>query len=166
MKFGDVEGKGELYDDSGNMLLQEGECLEEMLNAICDGIFEKHKLGWRIVFMHGPGCFFIADKRTVFLREPLSYHGGDDRISKRFYSFTDGQYWPDRAEKAKGEGAKEFFEIIHDEIKRFKHGIDDSSIFVDSEGQKYKVVVGREVGEALEKILKEGSMPQGIDSST
>ncbi|MDY6964670.1 MAG: hypothetical protein SVM80_01695 [Halobacteriota archaeon] len=154
MKFGDVEGKEEMYDDSGNMLLQEGECISEVVNETCDGIFEKHSLGWRIVFMDGPGCYFITDTRTVFLREPLSYQGGEDELAKRLYSFTDGQYWPDRADKAKSAGAKEFFEIMHDEIEKFKHGKQDSSIFVDSEDGKYKVVVGRNVGDALEKIIK------------
>lgn len=154
--FGDVEGKNELYDDLGNMLLREGECLYETMNGMCDGIYERHKLGWKVIFMDGPGCYFITDSRTVFLREPKTYPGAGDSIAKRFYSFSDGQYWPDRADKAKSEGAKEFFEINHEEIQKFNHGRINSSIFVESEGEKYKIVIEKEVGEALEKVLKEG----------
>jgi hypothetical protein len=156
MKLGDIEGKGTVYDDSGQMVLQDGECLVKTLNGMCNGIYKRHKAGWKVIFMYGPGCFFITDLRTVFLRTPKTYAGGDDKVAKRLYSFSDGQYWPDKADRAKAAGTNEFFEIPHDEVKKIKHGKKEWSIFVETQGEKHKILIENQIGEALEKILMEG----------
>ncbi len=158
MRLGDVDGKGVIYDASGQMLFHDGECAAETLDGMCIGIYKKHKAGWKVIFMDGAGCFVITNLRTVFLREPKSYPGGDDKVAKRMYSMSDGQYWPDKAEKAKEAGAKEFFEIMHDEVEKIKHAKKESTIFVEVEGLKHKITVDKEIGEALEKILKDGGM--------
>jgi hypothetical protein len=158
MRFGDVDGKGAVYDESGQMLFHEGECASKTLDGMCIGIYKRHKAGWKVIFMDGPGCFVITNLRMVFLREPKSYPGGDDKVAKRLYSMSDGQSWPDKADRAKEAGAKEFFEIMHDEVEKIKHSRNESNIFVNAEGTKHKVTVDKEIGEALEKILKDGGM--------
>jgi hypothetical protein len=158
MKHGDIDGKGKIYDDAGQMLFHDGECESKVINGDVVGIYKRHKAGWKVIFMDGPGCFVFTNVRTVFLRDPKAYAGGQDKIAKRLHSLSDGQYWPDKADHAKEAGAKEFFEVHHDEIKNIKHGKKDSSIFVEVEGLKHKIVVNKEIGEALETLLKEGGM--------
>jgi hypothetical protein len=108
--------------------------------------------------MDGPGCFVITNLRSVFIRDPKSYPGSDDKVAKRLYSLSDGQYWPDKADKAKEAGAREYFMVYHDEVEKIKHGKKDSTIFVEWEGLKHKVTVDKSMGEALEKVLTEGGM--------
>ncbi len=158
MRLGDIDGKGVIYDDSGQMLIHDGECLTKTQDGLCVGVYKKHKAGWKVIFMDGPGCFAITNLRTVFIREPKSYPGGDDKVAKRLYSMSDGQYWPDKADKAKEAGAMEFFEVLHDEVKKIKHGSKDSSIFVEIEGEKHKIVVDNDIAKILEDLLKEGGM--------
>lgn len=158
MKFGDIEGKGTVYDSSGQMLFHDGECMTKTLDGMCNGIYKRHKAGWKVVFMYGEGCFVITNLRTVFLREPKTYAGGDDKVAKRLYSMSDGQYWPDKAERAQAASAKEFFEIMHDEVKKIKHDKKESSIFIEAEGTKHKILVEKKIGEALNEILTEGGM--------
>lgn len=158
MKLGDIDGKGSIYDNSGQMLFHDGECQTKTIDGDCIGIYKKHKAGWKVVFMNGPGCFVFTNIRTVFLRDPKAYPGGQDRIAKRLHSLSDGQYWPDKADHAKAEGAKEFFEVLHDEVKKIKHSRNESSIFIEVEGLKHKIVVDKSVGEALETFLKEGGI--------
>ena len=144
MRLGDIDGKGVIYDDSGQMLVHDGDCLTKTQDGLC--------------VMDGPGCFAITNLRTVFIREPKSYPGGDDKVAKRLYSMSDGQYWPDKADKAKEAGAKEFFEVLHDEVKKIKHGSKDSSIFVEIEGEKHKIVVDNDIAKILQGLLKEGGL--------
>jgi hypothetical protein len=158
MRLGDIDGKGTIYDDSGQMLFHEGECMTKTMDGMCVGIYKRYKAGWKTIFMDGPGCFVITNLRMVFLREPKTYPGGDDKVAKRLYSFSDGQYWPDKADKVKEAGAKEFFEIMHDEVEKIKHSKKESSIFVKVEGEKHKVVVDNNIAEVLEGLLKEGGI--------
>ena len=158
MRLGDIDGKGTIYGDSGNMLFHDGECMSKTLDGMCIGIYKKHKAGWKVIFMDGPGCFVITNLRTVFLREPKTYPGGDDKVAKRLYSMSDGQYWPDKAERAKAAGAKEFFEVMHDEVEKIKHGRKESSIIIEVEGEKHKIVVDNKIAKTLEQLLKEGGM--------
>ena len=74
------------------------------------------------------------------------------------YSMSDGQYWPDKAERAKAAGAKEFFEVMHDEVEKIKHGRKESSIIIEVEGEKHKIVVDNKIAKTLEQLLKEGGM--------
>ena len=158
MRLGDIDGKGVIYDNSGSMLFHDGECMTKTMDGMCIGIYKRYKAGWKVIFMDGPGCFVITNLRMVFLREPKTYPGGDDKVAKRLYSMSDGQYWPDKADRAKAAGAKEFFEIMHDEVKKIKHHKKEASIFVEMEDEKHKVIVDYNIGQALEKILKEGGM--------
>jgi hypothetical protein len=158
MKLGDIDGKGTVYDDSGQMLFHDGECASQTITGNTYGVYKKWKAGWKVVFMDGPGCFVITNLRSVFIRDPKSYPGGDDKVAKRLYSMSDGQYWPDKADKAKEAGAREYFVVYHDEIEQIKHGRRDSTIFVQWEGLKHKITVDKPMGEALEKVLTEGGM--------
>ncbi|UCG68077.1 MAG: hypothetical protein JSV09_09590 [Thermoplasmata archaeon] len=158
MRYGDLDGKGTIYDDSGQMLFHSDECMTKTINGMCIGIYKRHKAGWKVIFMDGLGCFVITNLRTVFLRDPKSYPGGEDKVAKRLHSFSDGQYWPDKAEKIQAAGGKEFFEILHDEVTKIKHKGKESSILTEIEGIKHKIMVEKEIGEALEKILTEGGM--------
>lgn len=158
MKLGDIDGKGTVYDDSGQMLFHDGECASQTITGKTYGIYKRYKAGWKVVFMDGPGCFVITNLRSVFIRDPKSYPGGDDKVAKRLYSMSDGQYWPDKADKAKEAGAREYFEVYHDEVEKIKHGRKDSTIFVEWEGLKHKITVDKTIAEALEKTLTEGGM--------
>lgn len=158
MRLGDIDGKGKIYDNSGNMLFHDGECMTKKMDGMCTGIYKKHKAGWKVIFMDGPGCFVMTNLRMVFLREPKTYPGGEDKVAKRLYSLSDGQYWPDKADRAREKGAKEYFEILHDEVKKIKHSKKESSIFVESEEGKHKIILDNNIGETLENILKEGGM--------
>jgi len=158
MKLGDIDGKGTVYDDSGQMLFHDGECASQTITGNTYGVYKRYKAGWKVVFMDGPGCFVITNLRSVFIRDPKSYPGGDDKVAKRLYSLSDGQYWPDKADKAKEAGAREYFVVYHDEVEKIKHGRKDSTIFIEWEGLKHKITVDKPMGEALEKVLTEGGM--------
>jgi hypothetical protein len=158
MKLGDIDGKGTVYDDSGQMLFHDGECASQTITGMAYNIYKRYKAGWKVLFMDGPGCFVITNLRLVFIRDAKSYPGGDDKVAKRLYSLSDGQYWPDKADKVKEAGAREYFEVYHDEVEKIKHGKKDSTIFVDWEGLKHKITVDKPIAEALEKTLTEGGM--------
>ena len=158
MKLGDIDGKGTVYDDSGQMLFHDGECASQTITGMAYSIYKRYKAGWKVVFMDGPGCFVITNLRLVFIRDAKSYPGGDDKVAKRLYSLSDGQYWPDKADKVKEAGAREYFEVYHDEVEKIKHGRKDSTIFVDWEDLKHKITVDKPIAEALEKTLTEGGM--------
>jgi hypothetical protein len=158
VKLGDIDGKGTVYDESGQMLFHHGECASQTITGMAYGVYKKYKAGWKVVFMDGPGCFVITNLRSVFIRDPKSYAGSDDKVAKRLYSMSDGQYWPDKADKAKEAGAREYFEIYHDEVEKIKHGRKDSTIYIEWEGLKHKITVDKTMGEALEKVLTEGGM--------
>ena len=158
MKLGDIEGKGTVYDNSGQIMFHDGECITKSVDGMVMGIYKKHKAGWKVIFMDGPGCAGITNLRTVFLREPKSYPGGDDKVAKRLYSLSDGQYWPDKEDHAKRAGAKDFFELYHDEVKKIKLGKNESTIFTESDLGKHKIILDTKIAKELEKILTEGGM--------
>ena len=57
-----------------------------------------------------------------------------------------------------GDFREEYFEVYHDEVKKFKHGKEESTIFTESDLGKHKIILDRNIAEELEKILKEGGM--------
>jgi hypothetical protein len=158
MNLGDIEGKGKVYDGSGQIIFHDEECITKSVDGNVIGIYKRHKAGWKVIFMDGPGCAGITNLRTVFLREPKSYAGGQDNVAKRLYSLSDGQYWPDKEDHAKREGAKDFFEVYHDEVKKIKHGKKESTIFTESDLGKHKIILDTKIAKELEKILVEGGM--------
>jgi len=153
MRYGDVIGKGTLYDGDGALIFHGDECLLESFTGEMLALHKRHKAGWKEVLLHGPGCYALTNERLVFLREPGSYAGAKDRLARQLYSFSDGQYWPEMARRAGEAGAKEFFEARLSEVKEVKLRSKTCMVLVDGPEGRFRFEGPRELGVALEAAL-------------
>lgn len=155
MLYGDLEGKGKIYDKNGKFIHKSKECIFSTLEGYCKKVEKKLQTAWRVLFFDGPGLFIFSDRRLVFLREPIKYETSLKFSGSRFATMSDWEYWTNRAKKAIEAGAKEFIEIPYNEIEKVKNGKLMSKIYVKSENVKYKVTVDGDIGRELARIITE-----------
>ncbi len=153
MKFGDIEGKGKVYSDSGEIIMLRGERLRVSSSGMLHRGWVRYKLGWRTILFKGYGSFNITNKRLVYIEVPeyiekihtfnLDHELGD---------FGGWDYHAHRMRRAVRLGALIFFELPLSEITEFKHGKKNSIIFVKDEKHKYKLVIELKIGHELDEL--------------
>jgi hypothetical protein len=151
MRYGDIQGKGKVYSDSGDLLLKRGEKILGSQSGILRRGYIGYKLGWRTIMFKGYGSFHFTNIRVVYLEVPqyidkihtmnLDHEVGD---------FGGWDYHAHKMRRAAAAGAMLFFEVVYSEIIKFKHAKEYSTIFVKDSKHKYKILVVRKIGEEIE----------------
>ena len=153
MKFGDIEGKGKVYNDSGNVILDAGERVQNNISGLLHRGWVRYKLGWRTIMFKGHGCFYFTNKRLVYLEKPEYIEKIHTfNIDHEFGDFGGWDYHAHRLRRAAALQALMFFELYYDEITKFKHDKEYSTVFSEDKEHKYKMIVERSIGKDLETI--------------
>lgn len=152
MKYGDIQGKGKIYSESGDIILGRGEKKLKCVSGILNRGWVRYKLGWRTIMFKGFGGFNFTNKRIVYIEVPeyidkihtfnLDHELGD---------FGGWDYHAHKMRRAASLGAFIFLELPLDEITKFKHKKEQSVIYVEDDKNKYKLVVAPEIGLEIEK---------------
>ena len=152
MLYGDLEGKGKVYDDEGIVIPVSDECVMATFNGYVRKVERNIRHKWRVEFFDGLGVFLLTDKRLVYIREPIKYDKPAKFSAGRFATLSDWEYWTNRSNKALSAGAKEFIEVPLTEIKKIKTGELNSQILVKTEDNDYRITVDSHVTKEIEKF--------------
>jgi hypothetical protein len=162
MKFGDLEGKGTIYNEDGQAILQDGENIQKRFKGTCiNWLTRKRGKLLGINNFEGEGEFIVTDKRLLFLRSPREFPAGYWAVGRQSGGLVgdelvgggDWQYALARSNRARELGGLEFLEIPLDEIKRINIGKTDAQIYIKNK-DKFKLIVDSITGEELASILK------------
>ena len=153
MKYGDIEGKGKIYSDSGNIILNPGERVVKSFCGILHRGWVRYKLGWRTIMFKGYGSIDLTNKRVVYIEKPefiekihtfnLDHELGD---------FGGWDYHAHRMRRAARLQALMFFELQYNEITGFKHKADLSTMFTDDVSHKYKLIIENKIAKVIEEM--------------
>ena len=151
MRYGDVQGKGKVYSESGDLILNHSENILGSLSGMLRRGYIGYKLGWRTIFFKGYGSFHFTNKRIVYLEVP-QYVGKIHtmNLDHEMGDFGGWDYHAHKMRRAAAQGAMLFFDLEYSEITKFKHAKDYSTIFVKDNKHKYKILVARKIGDELE----------------
>jgi hypothetical protein len=153
MKFGDIEGKGNIYNDSGNVILNSGEREQNSISGLLHRGWVRYKLGWRTIMFKGYGRFHFTNKRLIYLEKPEYIEKIHTfNIDHELGDFGGWEYQAHRLRRAAALQALMFFELRYDEITKFKHDKEYSTVFNENKEHKYKLIVERSIGKELEMI--------------
>lgn len=164
MKIGDVEGKGKIYNEEGEPILERDERIRERFRGSC--------LNWAtrkggkihgIKNFEGEGEFIVTDKRLLFLRQPREFPPGYWAVGRQSGGLVgdelvgggDWQYALARSNRAKEMGGLEFLVIELNEIKRLNIGKDSVQIYIQND-DKFQLIIDKNTGESLADILGKG----------
>jgi hypothetical protein len=161
MRIGDLEGKGDVYDDEGQPILAEEEIIKERFSGEC--INWATRKGGKILGIlnfEGEGEFIVTNTRLLFLRKPREFPPGYWAVGRQkggvvgdeLVGGGDWQYVQARSNRALKRGGLEFLEVPIDEIKRINISKDNAQIFIQNE-DKFKLIVDKDTGEKLAEIL-------------
>jgi len=153
MLYGDMEGKGRIYDEEGIIIPDRNECVMISFNGYVRKVERRIRHKWRVEFFDGLGLFLLTDKRLVYIREPIKYDKPAKFSGGRFATLSDWEYWTNRSNKALDANAKEFIEIPLTEIEKIKTGKLNSRILVKCENNNYRITVDSHVTKEIEKFL-------------
>jgi hypothetical protein len=162
MKIGDIEGKGSIYNEKGEPILQEEEVVRDRFRGSCMNWATRKKGKIHgIKNFEGEGEFFVTNLRLLFLRKPRQFPPGYWAVGRQSGGLVgdelvgggDWQYALARSNRAKEMGGLEFLEIEIKEITRINIGKDDTHIYIKN-GDKFQLIVDSITGEKLADILK------------
>lgn len=161
MKIGDIEGKGKIYTDDGEPVLQENETIRERFTGLCINWATRKKGKIHgIMNFEGEGEFIVTDKRLLFLRKPRNFPPGYWAVGRQAGGLVgdelvgggDWQYLLARSNMTKEMGGLEFLEIQLNEIKRINISQDNAQIFVENH-DKFRLIIDSNTGEILAGLL-------------
>ncbi len=155
MNYGDIEGKGKIYSDSGDIILNPGERVVKTFCGMLHRGWIRYKLGWRTIMFKGYGSIDLTNKRVVYIEKPefiekihtfnLDHELGD---------FGGWDYHAHRLRRAAALDAFMFFDLPISEITKIKHDKQLSTIFVKDAKHTYKVVVEPDAGKEIDAHWK------------
>lgn len=163
MKIGDVEGKGKIYNEDGEPILDRDEETKARFPGIClNWATRKGGKIHSIMNFEGEGEFILTDKRLLFLREPRKFPPGYWAVGRQAGGLVgdelvgggDWQYVLARSNRAKEMGGLEFLEIALDDIKRINISRENAQIFIQNK-DKFRLIVDTNTGEKLADLLGE-----------
>ncbi|UCE37607.1 MAG: hypothetical protein JSW00_19515 [Thermoplasmata archaeon] len=165
MKIGDLEGKGKLYDEEGEAILQSDEHIKKRFSGWCINWATRKKGKIHgIMNFEGEGEFIITDRRLIFLRKPREFPPGYWAVGREAGGLVgdelpgggDWQYALARSNRAKEKGGLEFLVIDFNEIKRINIGKDTAKIFIEND-DKFQLIIDNNSGEILAEFFGEES---------
>ena len=164
MRIGDIEGKGDIYDDKGEPILGSEEDITKRFMGLCINwaTRKKGKLHGILNF-EGEGEFIVTNMRLLFLRKPRDFPPGywatgrqsGGLVGDELVGGGDWQYALARSNRAKKLGGLEFIEVPLSEIKRINIGGDSTHIFIKNH-DRFKLIVDGDTGERLARLLGKG----------
>ncbi len=163
MRIGDVEGKGEIYDQEGVPILLKYEKVKKRFRGmLLNWATRKKGKIHGILNFEGEGEFILTDQRLLFLREPREFPPGywatgrqsGGLVGDELRGGGDWQYALARSNRAKDLGGLEFVEVWLDEIKRINITSDKAQIYIEND-DKFRLIVDNETGEKLAGLLEQ-----------
>ena len=157
MKIGDIEGQGEIYDESGEPILKEDEKIKMRFFGWCNNWATRKKGKIHgIMNFEGQGEFILTDERLLFLRKPREFPPGYWAVGRQSGGLVgdeligggDWQYALARSNRAKELGGLEFLEIDIAEIKRINISKNKADIFIEND-DKFQLITDKNTGEKL-----------------
>jgi hypothetical protein len=164
MKIGDVEGKGNIYNEDGEPILLRDENIRGRFRGTCiNWATRKRGKIHGIMNFEGEGEFILTDKRLVFLRKPREFPPGYWAVGRQSGGLVgdelvgggDWQYALARSNRAKEMGGLEFLEIGLGEIERINIGKENAQIYIQND-DKFQLIVDKNTGEKLSHFFGEG----------
>ncbi|UCG68797.1 MAG: hypothetical protein JSV09_13520 [Thermoplasmata archaeon] len=161
MKIGDLEGRGNIYDEKGEPILYMNENIKERFRGTCMNWATRKKGKIHgIMNFEGEGEFILTDLRLLFLRRPRDFPPGywatgrqaGGLVGDEFVGGGDWQYALARSNKTKELGGLEFLEMQLNEIRRINIGKNDVRIHIEND-DKFQLIIDKETGERLANIL-------------
>ncbi|MFQ5910434.1 MAG: hypothetical protein ACE5IJ_06910 [Thermoplasmata archaeon] len=147
-RIGGEEGRGEVYDEKGNLILAPDEqTIMKEDQAFCE-VRERGRLGFlggRTVFLGGEGELHVTNRRLVFIREPLQRIlvsppiAGSPPTPPRPVQKAVNR----KDKRIQRKRLKEFFQIGLHEVRRVRKGFLGGYRFSieDDEQNKYRLFV-------------------------
>lgn len=153
MKYGDIEGKGKVYTDTGNLILAPSERVQKTLSGLLNRGWVRYKLGWRTIMFKGFGRFDLTNKRVIYIETPEYIENIHTfNIDHELGDFGGWDYHAHRLRRAAALGAFMFFELPIGEIEKFKHEKQYSTIFTKDKKHRYKIIVELKIGKEIERL--------------
>jgi len=155
MRFGDIQGKGKVYSEAGDILLARGEKkVKSVLGTLKRG-WVRYKLGWRTILFKGYGNFNFTNRRIVYLENPEYIENIHTfNLDHELGDFGGWDYHAHSMRRAARQGAFMFFELPYNEISKFKHAKDFSTIYTEDKVHKYKLIIEQEISHEIEEFWK------------
>ncbi len=155
MQYGDIQGKGKIYTDHGELKKLSAEKVISTLDGTLHRGWVKYKLGWRTIMFKGAGTYYITDRRIVYLEQP-EYIGKIHtfNLDHELGDFGGWDYHAHRMRRAVQLGALLFFELPISEITKVQHKKTESIVYAQDKKDKYKLVIEYEVGVKIEYAWK------------
>jgi hypothetical protein len=160
LKIGDIEGKGVIYDESGDLIYYVYEEKVAEFKTKCKswaapykrGIGKLHLTGIRGI--HIKGKIIVTNRRIVFLGDPFHYHAGFFTFGGWWSSLGNYQYAMARSNIAHRKKGKMYIEYPIETIKRIVVGIINSAIYAELDnGRVFKMLFEKEFGIKLLKLI-------------
>ncbi len=155
MRVGDLGGLGDIYDDSGELVLEEGErVLRKVENDDIHAWEGKHVLTGKILlgYSREKGTLYLTDRRLVFIRTPDAWlafktHGTPLELAAGVSNAR-------RSRDLQKLGLRIFLELYYSEIRSFKSktGKWAELRLEDEDGIPIRVDISRH-GESDDKIV-------------
>jgi len=155
MLYGDIQGKGRVYTNSGNIILKPGEKILKSTSGVLHRGWIKYKLGWRTILFKGFGCFNFTNQRIIYLEVPAYIEKIHTfSLDHELGDFGGWDYHAHSMRRAAALGAFMFFELPYSEVIKFKHGKKLSTVLTDDKKHKYKLVIEHRIAKELERHWK------------
>lgn len=150
MRYGDLGGRGRVYDDRGEPILLKGEVVRGRA-ALRFGVYRTLLSSRPFILDFYEGTVFLTDRRLIGIRKPDPKAAALARLS--YTADMDVLETADRMKMVLGKGGFEYFSVDLEEITRVRKYRLYSAVEVLAPDQKTKKEL--KLGLAPEKRLRE-----------
>ena len=162
MRAGSLNGRGDIYDNDGHLILRPEETLVRVVpRAIALVLPRWGRLvrGRAVIDTYaGEGSWFVTDRRMVFIRKPDSK--GARRWLRTPTTFPDGVEEVLRVRQVRREGGFDYCEILYDEVRFYKKYRKNGKLLLMVSGVKYQMHANDGLLQAALPFLKQRGIEQ------
>jgi len=161
MRIGHVEGRGIIYDDNGELILEDGEHLVRTYRNYYATITTRWRSwGKNIAFdgNAGKGSVFVTDKRLVFVRVPNPFETLKQDSTP--YALPTGMAKSMRAKWILQAGGKEYCEVRYEDIVGYRKKRWGAQFFLLVDGKEYRTGADKEMSTWILPMLKKRGIPE------
>jgi phosphotransferase system IIB component len=152
LRYGDIEGKGKIYSETGKLILIPQEKILASRSGTLKRGWVRYKVGWRTIIFKGYGSFNITSKRIIYIEEPQYIQKIHTfNLDHEIGDFGGWDYHAHRMRRATRLQALMFLELPYEEITKFKHKDNYSTVFTEDKNHKYKIIIDSEIAKAMEQ---------------
>lgn len=117
MRYGDLSGKGRIYDDAGNPVILKSEVIRGK-SVLRFGVYRSLLSSKPFLLDFYAGTVYLTDRRLIGIRRPDPKKAALARLS--YTADMDVLETADRAKLVLGKGGFEFFSVGFEEIRKIR----------------------------------------------